>query len=81
MEERGAWVALVRCRECDEESYSAVAVKRPDLVGPCPRCGGERFVADLVDDRRGGRDRRGPIQRDWDPEPRSWEERRREQQP
>jgi hypothetical protein len=78
VEEQGAWVAVVRCRECDEVAYSAVAVRRPELVGPCPRCGADRYIADLIADRRSGRDRRGQLQRAWDPESRSWEERRQE---
>jgi hypothetical protein len=39
--------------------------------GNCPACGGT-----LRADRRSADDRRGPLQRNWDPEPRSWSDRR-----
>ena len=58
MAEESKVVQLV-CADCGEfSSSSASAVEDPQVLGPCPECGGARQIAGLVDERRSGVDRR-----------------------
>ena len=75
-----AVVAVLRCRGCAAHSYSAVAVRRSELVGPCVECGGEREVVELIADRRSGEDRRVTAQHAHHPDRRGGRDRRQAQQ-
>ena len=78
MPEESKVIQLV-CEQCGEiSSSSPVAVEDPQLVGPCPECGGTRRVAGLVDERRSGADRRGKPSpaAPSDAKQRSWSDRR-----
>jgi len=44
-------VAELACERCGRHSYSAVALRRPDLVNVCS-CGGRRVVVAHIEDRR-----------------------------
>jgi len=48
---RGVVVAELRCERCGALSYSAVAIRRPDLTEECA-CGGRRTVVRHIEDRR-----------------------------
>ena len=74
-----AVVAVLRCRGCAARSYSAVAVRRSELVGPCMECGGVREVVELIADRRSGEDRRATGNGGHHPERRGGRDRRQAQ--
>jgi hypothetical protein len=44
-------VAELTCERCGAVSYSAVAIRRPDLTDECA-CGGRRTVVRHIEDRR-----------------------------
>lgn len=41
-------IGVLECKPCDEEAYSSIAVKRPELAQPCPRCGERMTLRDLI---------------------------------
>jgi hypothetical protein len=47
----GVVVAEITCERCGALSYSAVAVRRPELTDECA-CGGRRTVVRHIEDRR-----------------------------
>lgn len=42
-------VAVLLCEDCRTQTYSEVAARRPDLIGPCP-CGGRRNIVEVIRD-------------------------------
>ena len=58
------------CETCGQETFRLAS--EPPGSQRCRNCDGELRLAE----RRSGLDRRGPMQRRWDPESRSWRERR-----
>jgi hypothetical protein len=51
MPDRRVVVAELACERCGALSYSAVALRRPDLTEDCS-CGGRRTVVRHIEDRR-----------------------------
>ncbi len=58
------------CDTCGQESFRLAEEPLEGLR--CRNCDGQLRLAE----RRSGVDRRGPLQRVWDPESRSWNDRR-----
>ena len=50
VEQKEVAVAMLQCEGCRTRTYSEVAARRPNLIGPCP-CGGRRNVIEVIRDR------------------------------